>query len=478
MYHKTTLNSTAGTVLSERVAGSAILAPDVAITAGKVAGWLLHGWMWIAAAILAGALAAIVIGQFVTPRFTATTDFTIAPSNLQVAPHDLYTTNLQSDSQLLDVESKMRTVSSGNVLRRVVDKLDLNNDPEFADKPRLFDIGALLDRHATKPAARDVTGVLARRVSVARQERSYVVTLSVWASEPEEAARLANAIAETFREEVVRADAERTGRAAQALAARLDELKTAATDAEEKTEAFRRANGLQQGPNGQPLSSAAMEQMNAKLTDAKARLAEAEAHYREVSNAVELDGVQGGGVQSQTLSSMLTDQSALRRQIASLSRTLGPRHPALINAQAEAEALANAIKAETERLRRTARIEVDQARMALDRLNEETQALRGNVSIDDRAQVKLRELEHEASAKTALYQTFLTRAGEAAERQQIDATDVRVITAAVAPLRPTWPPRPVIAAGAGAAIGLLLSAGILAGLGYLAALRLNKGAVA
>ncbi|MBA1636879.1 lipopolysaccharide biosynthesis protein, partial [Escherichia coli] len=84
------------------------------------------------------------------------------------------------------------------------------------------------------------------------------------------------------------------------------------------------------------------------------------------------------------------------------------------------DALNKAIKSETERLRRAARFEVDQAKVALDTLNEETRTLRGNVSVDDQAQVKLRELEREASAKTALYQTFLTRSGEAAERQQID----------------------------------------------------------
>jgi uncharacterized protein involved in exopolysaccharide biosynthesis len=458
--------------LSYRRAGEAAPAPAVKITAAQVAGWLLRGWIWILIAILLGAVAGVVAAQFVTPRFTAMTDFTIAPSNLIVAPNDLYTANIQSDAQILDVESRMRSITSGNVLRRVADGLDLKNDPDFADKLRWFDLAALLDRGVSGTgASRDVTGALAKRIRVTRQERSYVVALSVWASEPELSARLANFIAETFRDEVVRGDAERSGRVAQGLAARLGELKAAAADAEDRTEVFRRANGLQQGPSGQPLSSEAMERMNGKLTDAKARLAEAEARYSEVSRAASLYGVQGGGVQSQTLSGLLADEAASRRQIAALSQTLGPRHPALMNARAEAGALEKAIKAETERLGRSARIEMDQARTALDTLNNETSMLRGSVSVDDRAKVKLRELEREAGARTALYQTFLTRAGEAAERQQIDATDVRVISPATAPSRPTWPPRPIITAAAGAALGLLLSAGILAAIGYLGVFR-------
>ena len=174
---------------------------------------------------------------------------------------------------------------------------------------------------------------------------------------------------------------------------------------------------------------------------------------------------------SQTLAGLLADEAGLRRQVAVLSKTLGPRHPSLANVLAEADALAKAIKSETERLRRAARIEVDQARRALDTLNGETKALRGHVSVDDQALVRLRELEREASARTGLYQTFLTRAGETAQRQQIDATDVRVITPATAPLRPSWPPRPIVAAGAGLVLGLLIATGALTGLGYLRAVR-------
>ncbi|MGX1788307.1 GumC family protein [Bosea sp. NPDC055332] len=449
--------------------------PIRVISATQVLGWLQRGWFWMPIAALIGAVAAVGVTFLLTPRFTATTELTIAPSNLLIAPNDLYAANVQSDSQILDVESKMRMISSGNVLRRVVDELALKTEPEFTSKPPLFGSLGASDQQRSADAS-DLAAVLARRITVSRQERSYVVSLSVWTSEAALSARLANAVAETFRDEVVRADAERIGRAAQGLSARLGEIKTAATEAEDRVEAFRRAHGLQQNSSRQPLSAEALERMSAKLTDAKARLAEAEARYNEVSRAVSQHGVQGGGVQSQTLTGLLADEAALRRQVAVLSKTLGPRHPSLASVLTEADALAKAIRSETERLRRTARIEVDQARTALDALSGETHLLRGSVSVDDQAQVKLRELEREASAKATLYQTFLTRAGEAAQRQQIDATDVRVITAAAVPSRSTWPPRPLVAAAAGMALGLLLSASLLIAFGYLRDVRPGRSA--
>lgn len=457
-----------------RLLGEPASSPVRTITLLQMLGWLRLGWLWMLAAALVGAIVAVGITRLLTPRFTATTELTIAPSNLLVTPNDLYAANVQSDSQILDVESKMRMIASGNVLRRVVDQLQLKSDPEFAAKPALFGLLGSFDQRPVD--ASDLAATLARRITVTRQERSYVVSLSVWASDAALAARLANAVAETFRDEVVRADAERVGRAAQGLTARLGEIKAAATEAEDRVEAFRRDHGLQQNASRQPLSAEALERMSGKLTDAKARLAEAEARYAEVSRALLQHGVQGGGVQSQTLAGLLADEAALRRQVAVLSKTLGPRHPSLTSVLTEADALSKAIKSETERLRRTARIEVDQARKALDALSGETRLLRGSVSVDDQAQVKLRELEREAAAKTALYQTFLTRAGEAAQRQQIDATDVRVITAATAPSRATWPPRPIVAAAAGLVLGLLLSAGALLGRGYLGEFRSGRSA--
>ena len=94
-----------------------------------------------------------------------------------------------------------------DLLRRVVEELDLTNDPEFAPSPWLPDFLRASDRPAD---AADLARTVARRVTVTRQERSYVVSVSAWASDAALSARLTNAIAETFRAEIVRADAELT----------------------------------------------------------------------------------------------------------------------------------------------------------------------------------------------------------------------------------------------------------------------------
>jgi Mrp family chromosome partitioning ATPase len=76
--------------------------------------------------------------------------------------------------------------------------------------------------------------------------------------------------------------------------------------------------------------------------------------------------------------------------------------------------------------------------------------------------VRLRELESEAESDRAVYTAFLNRAKEVGEQQDLNDTNSRIITRAVAPTAKSGPPRLLIVAGSfvfglisGAMIGLL-----------------------
>ena len=70
--------------------------------------------------------------------------------------------------------------------------------------------------------------------------------------------------------------------------------------------------------------------------------------------------------------------------------------------------------------------------------------------------VKLRELEREVDANRAVYESFLVRAREIREQEQLDTINVRVLSDAQPPQDRSFPPRRLI---------LLLASLILGGLG-------------
>ena len=382
------------------------------------------------------------------------------PANLNLTPNDLYTPNLQSDSQILEVESKMRMMTSGNVLRRLASDLDLKGDPEFGDDPSMLDLPRILGLTTPKvdPAAAALAA-LSERIKVARQERSYMVTAAIWSRTAEKSARIANALADAFKEELAQTESDGAGRAAKDLSGRLSALKDAVSEADVQVENFRRRHGLQQAAGGQLVNAQSMERMNNRYMDARGRLAEAISRYNQLLRAPGSQASGSAALQSQTLTSLRGEQTAAKKQFDALRLTYGDRHPALVTARSDLRSLTTAIETEMERLRRSAKIDVDEARSTLAALSNETLALRGSVSGDDDAQIKLRELERNAKSKATLYQAYLTRAGEAAERQRVNATDVRVISQAAPPQRRGWPPRFEIAVLVGALAGALMCVG-------------------
>lgn len=108
--------------------------PSVGVS--DIINWLLRYWWLIVLMALVGAAAGITFGKTAKPRFTAGTDILVAPSNLQLVPNDVYATNQQAESQLMDIESKLRLLTSGNVLQRVVDELNLQMIRNLTEQKR------------------------------------------------------------------------------------------------------------------------------------------------------------------------------------------------------------------------------------------------------------------------------------------------------------------------------------------------------
>lgn len=443
------------------------------VEAPEIAAILWRNKSWIILAGVLGAVAGLAYGTLATPRHTASTDLLIAPAGLQVMANDVYAQSLQSDSQLLDIESKMRVVTSGNVLRRVADALDLRNDPEFAGKKPWFDIRKFLGIAPDNAGDLDtaVLRELSEHVTVGRQERSYLVTASVWTEDPEKSVRIANALTDAFKAELAQADGDGASRATKTISDRLNELKASVAEAEDQVAAFRRNNNLQQSAAGKLVSTQSMEQINGKLVDAQSKLIDAESRYRQLTEAKFGDPTKSSILQSETLTALRVQYASLNRQIASMSLTYGPRHPSLTNARSELASLERDMSEETARILRSAKTDLDQARAVMKSLSADNKSMRNTVSDDDDAQVKLRELERAASAKAAVYQAFLVRASEAAERQQVDATNIRVVSTAIPPKRRSWPPRNAVMAGAGFVGGAGFGAALILGLALMGAWR-------
>ena len=428
--------------------------------------WLRDGWKWILAAIVLCVAAALFYALTATPRFTVYTDIVVDPANLNVVTDDVFTSNPQRDAQLMEVESKLRVLTSRNVLARVIEKLRLTEDAEFVKPDALAPIKALFGIAPSEGDNRIAAmRALSERVDARREERSFVVVLQVWSEEPAKAVTLSDAIVEAFEEELFRSAAESAGRVADNLMERLDELRENVTVAERRVEEFRRANGLQSS-NGELVSNQLSSELNTQVLEAQQRLIQAQSRFTQMSTAIERGQTASASVfDSEAMTGLRTQHNTLQQQIGSIERTYGPRHPRMISALSERSTLEGAMNREARRILELARAELAREQSSFDALRGRADEERANVFTDNAAQVQLRDLEREARSRATIYETYLARAQQVAERQQIDATNVRVISRAVPPKARDWPPRKIVLLAAGAIGGLMLGTALAIWLG-------------
>ncbi|MGE8585016.1 polysaccharide biosynthesis protein UppM [Agrobacterium tumefaciens] len=438
----------------------------------EVLGWLRAGIVWIVLAIILCVAAALAYAYVTPPRYTAYTDIVVNPSNLNVVNDGVFSPNQQRDTQILEVESKLRTVTSRNVLARVVDELKLDEDPEFISPPPLARLKAFF---SPKPEDGDnkvgALRSLGERVAAERDPRSFVVTLAVWTNDPDKSVTVSKAMVKAFESELFQTTSDSSLRIVDDLKKRLEEMRQNVTVAEKRVADFRRENGLQEN-NGQLVSNLASGELNAQVLAAQQRVIQEESRLKQMQAAIAQNRTQSDAIfDSQTMNTIRAQYSTLQQQIGAMTLTYGARHPRLATAGAERDMLERGIADEAQRILLAAKTNVAEARSSLDALRLKAVAERANVFTDNEAQVRLRDLERDANSAAAIYETYLNRSRQIAEQQTIDSTNVRVISQPVAPNSRSWPPGKLIFLIAGGVGGLFLGLGIAIALGLLGFLR-------
>jgi uncharacterized protein involved in exopolysaccharide biosynthesis len=424
---------------------------------GRLFTWLRAGLFVALALSVIGALGGGAYGILGKPMFTVSSDILINPAKLQVVPNDIYADPSQVDGQILNARSDLRVLTSRNVLARVVDDLKLTSDKEFYDPNPGFSLTRLFGAASTTPDDPKLTalGNLAAKVRTQGDDKSYVATLLVTAESSQKAIAISQAVFQAFRDELAKAEADGASRTAAALADRLNQLKADVQAAEEKVEAYKRAHNLVSTDNGSLVTTQTMTQLNTQVVDAQAKVVAAQSAYDALIAAGRNATTQDTET-SNALTALRTNAGGLQQQLDSQSLVLGPKHPTILKLKAELAAVNTQLDTEVARIVSTAKATLDQAEASLAVLTTRSNGLQSGVLADNDALVTLRQLERDATSKSTVYEGFLARARQIAEQEQIDTSNVRVISPAVPPEQRSWPPRTVLLVIGGALAGFAL----------------------
>ena len=278
----------------------------------------------------ATSLVAVMLFVLVVPRsYIAVTQILIEPTDLRAVNTDLTGNQTNNEMAVLQVESQVRVLMSDSVLRRVVKTEMLDHDPEL--------VGRWLGSGADSTTA--AVNTLKRSTSVKRAERTYVVDVGVTAHEPAKATRIANAIARAYLTEQTDVRSGAARQVSQSLSARLNELKERVRQAEDRAEAYKASHNIL-GVNGQLVNEQQLSEVNNQLGQARARTAAEKARFDQIQQIQSSKGEVGAfpeAIQSQTITALRSQYAEVMRREAEQMTSLGERHPAVIEIQAQAE---------------------------------------------------------------------------------------------------------------------------------------------
>jgi len=445
--------------------------PNVAAAAGPSAGGPGASWTFdrllsaarrhwrvvTVGAVIGAALGAVAVKVLPT-RYVATTQIYIDPNGSPGAEAQNAPPGQDSNGFIAYVESQALIAGSQSVLEKVVVDQKLDHDPEFSGAAFRSILASLWPtaNHAPDPVA-EAARALAAHISIRRPERTFVLDLSVTSRDPDRAAALANAAAQAYIDALAETQSETARKTEAELQRKLGDLRDAVERAEKKVEEYKASNNLigtrEALPDEQQLKS-----MNDELVAARARMAEAKARADQIE-ALRTRGGDVGAVATQlvlpSLGALRAQQAEARQRVADLSRTLGPRHPQLLAAEAQVAAADAAVDAELRRFADSQRIDYARAKALETSLTGQLDDLKRRNELDSQRSVGLRELEREADAAREVYDLFVQRSRASGDIQQISPTRTRVISEAIAPTTRSFPPPVSTMMGAGALAGLL-----------------------
>lgn len=418
--------------------------------------------------------------------------------------------NIQSvltggDPNFYTNETEAQVLRSRTLAAKVVDQLDLVNNPEFnptlippSTGPVASLIKALNPKEFIKAIVPDAEDELSQRaderrrrmessspeqrdamtrdmvidyflasLTVTATERSRALRLSFVSADAELAALAVNTLADIYILDSVNVKIETTRRASDWLNDRVSELKKRTKESQEALEAYRRKIGVIDLGQRATLMTQQLAELSTKLITARSERNEAEAKFAQLRKLLSSpDGIEtASAVLANQLIQRLREQEAqLLREMAELKITLRDQHPRMINKQGELADLQQKIRREIEKIGTSEQsaLEIVKAREA--NLQAEVNLLQKQLQEQSEAEVGLRQLESEVNANKQLLDTVLSRFKELdVQEQGLQTADARLISPATVPLRPAYPKKTliigfalVLAAVAGVALVFLL----------------------
>ncbi len=429
----------------------------------RLLSFLRRRWLTMAAGVVAAVALGLAYALTATPKFTSEADLLFDVRRADMLRQQGSTPDAVTLNSVL--ESQVELLQSLGLARKTAARLELDGARPFAPARRsplewLQAFLVSLRQAPAGPAGPDEKIDMAARqlmamTKVRRIGQTYVIAISVISPSAEEAAWLANGVAETYLADELQAKEDGIQQATGWLQVRIKELHDQALTADRAVQDYKARHNIVDTERGL-MGGQQLTELSTQLTTARATAAAMQARYERIE-AIMKDGVDGGGVtdglDNRVIVALRQQYVDDERRMTDLSAKFGRDHAVVRDLRNEMAEIKKSIQGELARIaesyksdREVARANEASVQARLDRMVAQTEQTNNDL-------VLLRSLQSSADTYRSLYQNFLQRYTQAVQDESFPVAEARMITAARPAPRKSEPRTTMIAVLA-AALGL------------------------
>lgn len=410
---------------------------------------LLRRKFLILSIMILGTAAAALLTLRQVPLYKATATIEIQRQETRIMESAEVEPVAVADSEYMATQYAL--LKSRALAERVVEQLDLSNNPLYADQTR-----------GREDRVRNAADAILVSLQVAPEGRSRVVKVSFVSADPADAARISNTLVESFIEGSLERKYNTTAYARKFLEERLATAKTALEEAERRLVDYAQQMdileiGTSEGPTS--LDSDALVALNAELARAQGERISAEQIFREMQT----NAAAAQFLDSDDLKRLRALRSDLSAEYQELLGTFKPEYPDMVKLQARIEALDAEMEVEKDQIRAASETTYRAAVAREESLGNRISELKGSVQDLRERRIDYTILQREVDTARTQYEALLQRMKEVSIAGGVGASQVSIVDKALPPNLPFEPnlPRALIqalilslAAGMGLAFGL------------------------
>jgi polysaccharide biosynthesis transport protein len=423
--------------------------------------WFVFACTLIGSAAGAGALLSI------PPTYTAESSIVLDTRKPRLVDLPSIVAEQTTSPEVAQLRSEVDVLESDNLARRVIDELHLMKNKDFVGGPSWSSTAVVTAKRAieshlpwlyerlpilrqtasTTPTPSPSNAQLTHAVAVYRQHlgvsndgRSYIIRIQFNSHDPQLAARIVNAHVQLYLADQVAFKQEIGKQASTWMTRELSNLEAKLRASEAAVQSFRESNQIVQSGDTTLLSQQ-LAAVNSQIPVADAEVENRESRLRrarELSKRNSIDS-ESDVLDSRLVQQLREQEATLQQKRANLEATFDEHYPSVEKTNAELATLQQDIHIATARIIQSLQNDVDVARAKDNELRNRLAELEQRTIIADRAEGKLRDLRREVSANNSLIEVLLTRYKQVSAQEEIQQADARVVSAAVAPIAPSFP---------------------------------------